>query len=535
MITTPRLLMVPASVELVKAENTGRSIVAGILRARVPDSWPPEALIDAFPWFYDKIKAAPDDACWYYWYALLVEPGEDLPVLAASCGFKGPPGADGAAEIGYSVLPEFHGKGIAQEMVSGLAGWAFAGHCLKVIVANASPENLASCAVLKKNGFLSAGDGDDPGTVRFALERGRYPVIEEARDPDLPAVLEVQKKAFASEARLYGACSVPPLTQTLDELREEFKTKRFLKAAIGERIAGSVRAWENDGICRVEKLIVEPEEQNKGIGSRLMCALEDIFPEAKRFELFTGHKSAKNIALYAKLGYRETGREKKSETLEFVHMAKERRWGGPAKPAARDFSVEASFWDAEPRRVKVAKEIVGAVVRAVPLSADMDVLDFGCGTGLVGMSIRPHVRSLTCVDNSSGMLEELRKKVAVAGVGNVNPALIDVSRGGVLQGEFHVVVTSLALHHIRDVSDVVKQFYRVLVPGGRVCIADLDADGGKFHDDPSGVYHNGFDRGEMRRIMSEAGFTDILDETAARVEKPSGTFSVFLFVGGKPR
>jgi predicted TPR repeat methyltransferase len=77
--------------------------------------------------------------------------------------------------------------------------------------------------------------------------------------------------------------------------------------------------------------------------------------------------------------------------------------------------------------VKVAKEIVGAVVRAVPLSADMDVLDFGCGTGLVGMSIRPHVRSLTCVDNSSGMLEELRKKVAVAGVGNVNQRLSTVS------------------------------------------------------------------------------------------------------------
>ena len=147
-------------------------------------------------------------------------------------------------------------------------------------------------------------------------------IVERVKPEDLERILELQKAAFLAEADIYGACSVPPLRQTSSEIEEEFKNKVFLKAVLDGKIVGSVRGYEKDGECSLEKLIVDPAYQNRGIGGKLMTALEREFPRASFFKLSTGHKSAKNIHLYTKLGYSLVRREKKTETLDFVHMIK---------------------------------------------------------------------------------------------------------------------------------------------------------------------------------------------------------------------
>jgi hypothetical protein len=97
----------------------------------------------------------------------------------------------------------------------------------------------------------------------------------------------------------------------------------------------------------------------------------------------------------------------------------------------------------------------------------------------------------------------------------------------------------MALHHIRNVQPLLAQFFAALTPGGAVCIADLDAEGGEFHEDCSGVFHNGFDREALANLFAEAGFTDVQGSTAAQVTKPSRsgglrTFSIMLMCGRKP-
>ena len=77
-----------------------------------------------------------------------------------------------------------------------------------------------------------------------------------------------------------------------------------------------------EGTCYVGRLIVHPEFQGRGIGTRLMLAIEAEFPEAGRYELFTGSKSENNIRLYERLGYTILRREPVADKVALVYMVK---------------------------------------------------------------------------------------------------------------------------------------------------------------------------------------------------------------------
>ncbi len=149
--------------------------------------------------------------------------------------------------------------------------------------------------------------------------------ISQASIEDAEAILELQKIAYQSEAQLYNDFSISPLTQTLEQIRADFATKVFLKAVAGGNIVGSVRGHQAKGTCYIERLIVQPTFQGQGLGAALLRHLESVFPEAKRFELFTGYKSDRNIHLYQKLGYHEFRREPAAGSLTFVFMEKQRK------------------------------------------------------------------------------------------------------------------------------------------------------------------------------------------------------------------
>ncbi|MFX1394483.1 MAG: GNAT family N-acetyltransferase [Promethearchaeota archaeon] len=147
-------------------------------------------------------------------------------------------------------------------------------------------------------------------------------IIEQATINDLGEILELQKLAYQSEAEIYNEYSIPPLTLTLDEIKEDFSSQIFLKIVINNKIIGSVRAYKEKDTCYIGRLIVHPEFQNQGIGSKLMFKIESIYKEIKRFELFTGYKSKKNLYLYQKLGYRPFKTEKLNENLYLTYLEK---------------------------------------------------------------------------------------------------------------------------------------------------------------------------------------------------------------------
>ena len=142
---------------------------------------------------------------------------------------------------------------------------------------------------------------------------------------DAEEILELQKLAYQSEAVIYSDRSIPPLTQTLNEIKKEFAHTTFLKVCDSGRLIGSVRASNHIGTCEIGRLIVHPDFQRKGIGTLLMSAIEAEFPNVKRFELFTGSKSEGNIRLYERLGYRKLRTDRLSPKVEIVFMEKLRQ------------------------------------------------------------------------------------------------------------------------------------------------------------------------------------------------------------------
>jgi ribosomal protein S18 acetylase RimI-like enzyme len=139
---------------------------------------------------------------------------------------------------------------------------------------------------------------------------------------DGEAILELQKLAFLSEAEFYNDFNIPPLTQTLEELKSNFAVKIFLKAEVEGRIVGSVIGYQVGDTGYIERLIVHPDYQGQGIGTELMGEIESLLGQVQRFELFTGYKSERNINLYERLGYRIFKSQKVSKNLSFVFMHK---------------------------------------------------------------------------------------------------------------------------------------------------------------------------------------------------------------------
>jgi ribosomal protein S18 acetylase RimI-like enzyme len=146
--------------------------------------------------------------------------------------------------------------------------------------------------------------------------------IVQANIDDTGEILVLQKLAYQKEAILYDDWTIPPLVQTLSEIQAEYKNSVFLKALWGSQIVGSVRGVFDSGTCRIGRLIVHPNYQRKGIGALLMKNIEASFPNAKRFELFTGTKSNDNIRLYQKLGYKECNQHDLSQKVRIVFMEK---------------------------------------------------------------------------------------------------------------------------------------------------------------------------------------------------------------------
>ena len=128
-------------------------------------------------------------------------------------------------------------------------------------------------------------------------------IIQPARQQDLPEILALQKTAFAAEAHLVNDWNIPPLTQTLDELTNDWRKGIMLKAVNEDGIiVGTVRGHNAPDGFYIGRLAVLPQWQGRGMGTALLEAIIAI-AEACRLVLFTSTKSERNLRLYEKFGF----------------------------------------------------------------------------------------------------------------------------------------------------------------------------------------------------------------------------------------
>src|SRR5687768_2022572 len=99
--------------------------------------------------------------------------------------------------------------------------------------------------------------------------------VRPIRPDDAGEVLTLQRAAFVQEAQIYGTPQLPPLTQTLYELEAELAENLGCVAVDGTRIVGAVRARRDGELLLVGRLTIAPDQQGRGIGTRLLAAVEE--------------------------------------------------------------------------------------------------------------------------------------------------------------------------------------------------------------------------------------------------------------------
>ncbi len=217
------------------------------------------------------------------------------------------------------------------------------------------------------------------------------------------------------------------------------------------------------------------------------------------------------------------------------------------------FNAEAAAWDSNPDVHLASSLALQSLLSHFPQlrdhgsvdSAGLDVLEIGCGTGLLSLMIAPHVRSLTAVDTAQGMIDAFKLKLErQAHVQNVLPVCImledpddpqirpdplskdekQAKASELNPRRFDLIISHLVLHHIPSLESIFSTMYGCLKSGGSVALTDFEDFGPearKFHPEAKmdGVERHGIHRGAVRKLLTEAGFTDVRVETAFEMEK----------------
>lgn len=164
-----------------------------------------------------------------------------------------------------------------------------------------------------------------------------------------------------------------------------------------------------------------------------------------------------------------------------------------ATAAVGYFDAAAATWDENPTRVELAKAVAGAMLAAVPLTSQMAVMDFGCGTGLITRELAPKVASVTAADTSVQMLAVLEAKAKASGLNHVRTLLLEDGYPSPSGPQFDVIVSSMVFHHVEDIPALLAQFAQWVRPGGWIAVADLEPEDGTFHKDSAHEVHHGID------------------------------------------
>lgn len=172
------------------------------------------------------------------------------------------------------------------------------------------------------------------------------------------------------------------------------------------------------------------------------------------------------------------------------------------------FEAMASGYDTS-ERIEIAKITANAIREFIENGKDKSAIDFGCGTGLVGLHLLHEFRDLVFLDTSPKMLEQIKQKIADANIRNADTVCFDFETG--FRSDIHAdyVFMVQVLLHIKDVELVLSRLYEVLNPGGHLLIVDFD----KNEKVTTDKVHNGFDQGNLAELMATIGFREITSKT----------------------
>lgn len=172
------------------------------------------------------------------------------------------------------------------------------------------------------------------------------------------------------------------------------------------------------------------------------------------------------------------------------------------------FEMLANRYDTN-ERIQIAKITSDAIREYLVDTNDKSAIDFGCGTGLVGMHLLKDFNSILFLDTSQNMINQIKQKFADFDIQNVDTLCFDIEKESRLDLHADYIFLSQVLLHINDIKFVLSRLYDVLNVGGHIIIVDFN----KNEEVVSDMVHNGFNQERLIELMTIIGYKEIQSKT----------------------
>lgn len=172
------------------------------------------------------------------------------------------------------------------------------------------------------------------------------------------------------------------------------------------------------------------------------------------------------------------------------------------------FEMIADSYDTS-ERIHIAKVASDAIREGLVDAKDKNAIDFGCGTGLVGMNLLNDFNSMLFMDTSPKMIYQIQQKIADLNIQHADTLCFDLEKEDLSGIHADYIFMAQVLLHIHDIEPVLSRLYDVLNPGGHLIIIDFN----KNEEIASDIVHNGFDQDKLADLMASIGYREIQSKT----------------------
>ena len=180
-----------------------------------------------------------------------------------------------------------------------------------------------------------------------------------------------------------------------------------------------------------------------------------------------------------------------------------------------EFNQMAVKYDT-PKNKHMAKRAADATRNLLDESHKKSAIDFGCGTGLVGLDLLEDFKSMLFIDASIKMIEQVEKKLADKNTKKASVLCLDIEKDAQLPNKVDTIILSLVLHHIQDNHRLLTKFYETLNEDGQLLIIEME----KQEKDSSDHGH-GMDRSALATTLAGIGYQNIQSDIFYDAKKES--------------
>ena len=169
------------------------------------------------------------------------------------------------------------------------------------------------------------------------------------------------------------------------------------------------------------------------------------------------------------------------------------------------FDGMAKMWNNFSFVQENAKNFLKYITEKIKLNKYLTVMDFGCGTGILGLSLINNVKKVIFLDSSKGMIKQVQRGILEKKVSNYEIIEGDIN---IYKGDrIDLILVANVFHHIEDINSVINKFSKILRKRGKALVVDLVETSEDFHGGTAP--HNGFKPENVVKLFKNNGFSNV--------------------------